>query len=127
MGLRERYVNPDGSFKFPEPPRYDHHWIRRLTRSLRKFPLVPEDAIEQWGARASSYDRPLTKREKEVLECMSRGMERKGTADLLGISQNTVQIHLKTARMKLGAKNALHACCEAIRSGQISQVPSGRK
>ncbi len=62
----------------------------------------------------------LTERELRALECMSRGLERTGTAAVLGVSTDRVAGMLTVARRVLRAKNTTHACCEALRQGLIT-------
>lgn len=93
----------------------DADWPDRLLHDLAQAPLVDEAAIR--------YKNParltLTERELEVLRCASVGLEMEHTADLLFVSFNTVQSHLKSARYRLRAKNTAHACCLALRQGLI--------
>ncbi len=64
-------------------------------------------------------DPDLTKRELGVLSYLSRGLTPHQVADALGIGYETVRSHSKRAQFKLAAKNAAHACCQAIRLGLI--------
>ena len=63
--------------------------------------------------------RPLTDREVEVLVWYSRGVERRGVAEMLGVSEQTVKNFTRSACTKLRAKNRTQAACEAIRQGLI--------
>lgn len=99
---------------------YASEWIERLLHRLAKAPLVTEDELAQFGAQANRVGLPLTQRELQVLECMSRGMGRKGTADLLRIKEQTVVQHLRHARIKLRTKNHTHTVSEALRQGLIT-------
>lgn len=51
----------------------------------------------------------LTKRETEVMNCVSRGKTNKEIAFELMISENTVERHLKNVYKKLGARNRIEA------------------
>lgn len=61
----------------------------------------------------------VSPRAVQVLECLSRGLGYSGTAEVLGISDQTVQTHLKNAMRALRAKNQAHAVAEALRRGLI--------
>ncbi len=47
----------------------------------------------------------LTKREAEILEHIVSGQTSKETAQVLGISPSTVEVHRERIRLKLGARN----------------------
>lgn len=64
----------------------------------------------------SSY---LTDREREVLEWAGRGLTVPATADLLTISEETVQTHVRNAIQKLGATNKTHAVAKALHLGML--------
>lgn len=57
---------------------------------------------------------PLSKREQEVLHLSSQGKLRKEIAYLLGISERTVQFHIKNATEKLGAESRVQAIAIAL-------------
>lgn len=89
----------------------------RLLRDLAKLPVIPEEDIDKYvrsGRRSK-----LTERELEVLRCISYGLDYKMTAQVLGISVESVQAHLKSARYLLKAKNTTHAVAVGIRNGLI--------
>lgn len=47
----------------------------------------------------------LTKRQKEVAECLLRGMQNQDIADAMGISLHTVRRHLEQIFRRLGVNN----------------------
>lgn len=51
----------------------------------------------------------LSKREAEVLHLAAHGMLNKEIGDKLHISIRTVHAHVENARIKLGARNRIHA------------------
>ncbi|MCW2674445.1 MAG: two component transcriptional regulator, LuxR family [Frankiales bacterium] len=51
----------------------------------------------------------VTKREREVLDLIARGLTSDETGTALGISTHTVRSHLQSARTKLAARNRLEA------------------
>jgi len=61
----------------------------------------------------------LSDRERECLLWVSMGKTAWETASILGLSQRTVEYHLKNAIHKLGAANKVHACALAIRQGLL--------
>lgn len=78
--------------------------------------LEDEGALERL-ANSLLLPRPLTARQLEVLQLMSRGLGYQETADELGIGLETVKEHLKGARRRLHARNTNQAIADAIRRG----------
>ncbi len=79
--------------------------------------LVAHDAgpeEEAWVAE------PLTARELEVLELVARGLANKTIAAALGISAETVKVHVASIYGKLQAANRTEAVRLAVRRGLIS-------
>jgi DNA-binding CsgD family transcriptional regulator len=86
-------------------------------------PDLREEALERVGTTLEQVERlldhRLTRRERQVVELMSRGHSYQQTADALGLSIETVKSHLKSARRGLAARNTVHAVAEALRKGLI--------
>ena len=61
----------------------------------------------------------LTTRELEVLQLIRDGYKNKQIADRLGISENTVDFHIKNIIDKLGANDRTHAVTIATRRGLL--------
>jgi NarL family two-component system response regulator LiaR len=61
----------------------------------------------------------LTKREREVLELVARGMPNKLIARELGISQKTVKTHMSNVLAKLGLTDRTQAALYAVREGLV--------
>jgi len=61
----------------------------------------------------------LSKREQEVLKCISEGLKSNEIATKLYISVNTVEFHRKQIMFKLDAKNASDMLIKAIKSGWL--------
>jgi DNA-binding CsgD family transcriptional regulator len=61
----------------------------------------------------------LTDREREILMWAGRGLTVSDTADILKISEETVQTHVRNAVQKLGATNKTHAVAKALHLGMI--------
>jgi two-component system nitrate/nitrite response regulator NarL len=64
----------------------------------------------------------LTKREQNMLDGLLAGKSSKEIARSYGLSEVTVKHHLKSLRIKLGAKNRTHAVCRAIELGLASDA-----
>jgi diguanylate cyclase (GGDEF)-like protein len=62
---------------------------------------------------------PLTKREREVLDHVARGLLTGEIASLLVLSPETIKSHVRNAMLKLGAQTRAHAVSVALESGQI--------
>lgn len=61
----------------------------------------------------------LSKRELEVLKCISEGLKSNEIAETLYISVNTVEFHRKQIMLKLEAKNASDMLIKAIKGGWL--------
>ncbi len=61
----------------------------------------------------------LTARELAVLRQVSDGRQSSEIAEALGLGEETVRSHLKKAQRKLGARNRVHAACDALRQNLI--------
>lgn len=56
----------------------------------------------------------LTPRQKEVLECLSRGQSNREIGDTLGIQLGTVETHLKRIYRKLHVSNRVEAAVKYL-------------
>ena len=61
----------------------------------------------------------LSEREREVLNCIARGMSSKQSAQELGIAPRTVERHVENLRNKLHAKNKPHLVAKALAGGHL--------
>jgi RNA polymerase sigma factor (sigma-70 family) len=61
----------------------------------------------------------LSSRETEILQWIAAGKSQQDVADILGISQRTVEVHLSSGREKLGALNTPQAVARAVALGII--------
>lgn len=73
--------------------------------------------IEDLSWPENPHDRPLSKRELEVLTLIANGYSRKQVGDSLGISANTAARHISTIYTKLGVSSIAEATRYAIRNG----------
>lgn len=75
--------------------------------------VVPVEKLEK-----SATDAPkLTSREHEILSIIAKGFTNREVSDLLGISINTVPVHIRNIYKKLQASNRSEAMFEAHRLG----------
>ena len=88
--------------------------IRSVHAGKRRIP--PEVAIEMAEHHA---DDVLTEREIDVLRQVAAGNANKIVADILGISEETVKVHMKSILSKLGATDRTHAVTIALKRGII--------
>jgi DNA-binding NarL/FixJ family response regulator len=62
---------------------------------------------------------PLTQREEDVLRYLVKGLIKKEIADQLGISQHTVDMHLRSVYRKLHVRSQTEAVSKALRQGLV--------
>ena len=79
----------------------------------RVLPEISSHLAEHLG------DEPLTNREIDVLSHVATGNRNRDIAERLYISEETVKVHIKHIREKLGASDRLHAMVIAARRGFI--------
>ncbi len=90
--------------------------------------VLDEDEVSAWvedyvnGVSASGRDldepiQPLSKREMEVLSCVTQGLSNKEIAALLGISYQTVKNHVTAILRKLNVDDRTQAAVYALRRG----------
>lgn len=86
-----------------------------------------DDALERIQATIDLADRiwpthvlpHLTPGQTRVVEALSHGLGYSGAAEVLGMSEHTVQTHVKRAMRSMRAKNQAHLVAEALRHGMI--------
>lgn len=74
--------------------------------------------------RSSAPARPLTPREREVLQQAALGMSNRQIGQQLNIAEQTVKNHLSSAMRKLSIHDRTHAVVMALGQGWIS-LPVG--
>lgn len=73
------------------------------------------DAVMRSGLLLPPLAQPLLSgREREVLQWVAAGKSQQDVGDILGISTRTVEVHLRSAREKLGALTTVQAVGRAI-------------
>jgi DNA-binding NarL/FixJ family response regulator len=96
--------------------------IRAFARDQQPMsPYLMDQAIEWQSATAGDVAEDLlTKREKQILDCLARGQGNKEISDSLYISTETVKTHVKNIFKKLDVKSRLEAVVAAKEKHLIS-------
>lgn len=92
--------------------------------------VMDQGALQRWlGERGDASGRaysdpgdpfePLSSREMEVLECVTRGMSNKEIATHLDISHQTVKNHVTAVLRKLNVEDRTQAAVYALRRGWV--------
>ena len=92
--------------------RYDfERTVVPLVDDLRTLCLIANARFEAWrkGDSPQSVPRPLSPREVQVLELLSKGLRPKQIAEELGVKETSIRLYIKNAKSKLGASNTQDA------------------
>lgn len=92
---------------------------RRLLRHFR-VGETGEVAPPPQGMPGEPELRPLSDREKEILQLIAKGVSNSEAAKLLNLSKATIRTHLEHIYRKLEVTNRVEAVTEGIRKGLIS-------
>jgi DNA-binding NarL/FixJ family response regulator len=94
-------------------------WVpgQLLTAVLESVTNAAEDQNRQPRAL-----QPLTRREREVLQCMVDGLSRNQIADRLGMSPNTVRTHVQNVLHKFDVHSSLRAVALARQAGLVARA-----
>ncbi len=100
--------------------------LLQAIRSVQKgcMPLHPSLAkylYQNTPERASNDHTYLTKREKEVLQWVARGLSNKEIGKTLGLCEGTIKIHVSNILTKLNMACRTEAAAWAIRVGLVSE------
>lgn len=85
-----------------------------------------QELMEFFTKRVAKEDKPekeiinLTKREKEILQLMTKGLNNKEIADKLFVSERTIIGHKTNLMSKTGCKNTVGLLAFAIKNGLVS-------
>lgn len=82
--------------------------------------LVAADDPPRWPEPADEMIETLTPREVQVLELLAEGLSNKGIAARLGISDQTVKVHVASIAGKLGAASRTAIVRLAVQRGLIA-------
>lgn len=89
--------------------------IRAFARNEKPMSPYLMDLAIEWknASNNENQEKLLTKREKQILECLARGQGSKEISDSLYISIDTVKTHIKNIFRKLDVKSRLEAVIAA--------------
>lgn len=92
---------------------------RRLLRHFR-VSETPEPQPTAPAPAAEPELKPLSAREKEILQLIAKGVSNSEAARLLNLSKATIRTHLEHIYRKLEVTNRVEAVTEGLRKGLIS-------
>lgn len=78
---------------------------------------LPPEIMGVYRSRAASKE--LSKREKEILQYVAKGLQNSDIAKLLGVGLDCVKVHMKHVLAKLEVSDRAEAASEGIRRGII--------
>jgi DNA-binding NarL/FixJ family response regulator len=85
--------------------------------------LTPKLRADDWAAtkvRAQQYSKAMTTRQREVIQLIAEGRPMKEIADLLGLSEKTVEFHKQHIREAFDLRNNADFVLLALKHGLIS-------
>jgi DNA-binding NarL/FixJ family response regulator len=88
--------------------------LRRAVDAAAAQESFVDPAVPPKGSRGK-----LTHRQREILQLLANGESTTVAARELGLSEETVKTHIKTALARLGARNRTHAVAIALRQSLI--------
>jgi DNA-binding CsgD family transcriptional regulator len=99
-------------------------WDRRVEQVrdevLYLSQFVNAKAVELYGKDRDAPVPVLSPRESDALVQLALGRSRSQAADALGISEHTLRVYIEGARLKLGAKNTVHAVAKSVALGLVA-------
>lgn len=111
------------ALKQDHPQQFDELWLSTLLELsidfTKKISIISKNYNQKYKVTSLPHIR-LTKRESDILNCLSQGMTREEISDLYKISINGVKKHITGIYNKLGAINCADAIRIALTSGLIS-------
>src|SRR3990172_1786396 len=81
--------------------------------------VYDELGVQQWLSRDVEAFAPLSPREMEILQYVTRGLSNKEIASRLGISHQTVKNHMTAILHKLDVEDRTQAAVYALRHGWV--------
>ncbi|MDQ2095268.1 autoinducer binding domain-containing protein [Rhodalgimonas zhirmunskyi] len=101
----------------------DAEWdslMRKVVGDLQVAAVHMHDNVMQSNTLLKALRRPqLSRREVEILQWAGEGKSQQDIGDILSISHRTVEVHLRSAREKMGALTTAQAVGRAIGLGLI--------
>ncbi|MBK9126950.1 MAG: response regulator transcription factor [Phycisphaerales bacterium] len=94
-----------GALDFLEKPVNDQVLLERIRGAIKLDAERRHTRVDR--EMAEMRLRKLTRREREVMECIFSGLANKQIAARLGISEKTVEVHRKRVLQKTGTRNAV--------------------
>jgi len=115
MGYLLKSIKPDELFARLRGIAAGEAPISRLmaTKILREFAKSPA----QPEPRPADWPQELTEREREVLQCVAKGMSNREIGEALKIAENTVKNHVRSILDKLHLANRAQMAAYAVRTG----------
>ena len=87
-----------------------------------RFPLEkgPDAMNALLSRKATNTQKGLSKREREIMDLLAKGLTGEQVAAQLVLSPETIKTHIRNAMNKLEANTRVHAIAIALREGFIS-------
>lgn len=104
----------------------DQEWAllkRKILGDLQTTAVHMHDHVMKTNLLSHKLLHPsLSQREKEILQWVAAGKSQQDVADILSISNRTVEVHLRSSRSKLSALTTAQAVGRAIGLGMIYPI-----
>ena len=99
-------------------------WDRRVEEMVDDLQYLTQfingKALELYGPPEAEALPTLSPRESDALVQLALGKSRPQAADALGISEHTLRVYIESARLKLGARNTIHAVAKGVSLGLLA-------
>jgi two-component system nitrate/nitrite response regulator NarL len=121
IGYLLKSIKPDELFARLRGVASGEAPINRLmaARILREFAHSPA----QPDARPVDWPHEITGREREVLQCVAKGMSNREIGEALNIAENTVKNHVRSILDKLHLANRAQMAAYAVQTGLSGGTP----
>jgi two-component system nitrate/nitrite response regulator NarL len=88
----------------------------KILREFAHSPAQPE-------VRPLNWPQEITEREREVLQCVAKGMSNREIGEALNIAENTVKNHVRSILDKLHLANRAQMAAYAVQTGLSGNTP----